>query len=141
MEEENIESDVENICDLSLNLVDVEIFIKMYKFFIKRMLKIGEFFDVKRFFVEEDFVNGNDSIVIVNKESVKRNLSIGSFKVNEKRKKIKFKVLVVNNYQLTMSVYRKNYRENVSIVNDDVLGELLGELDFKLNLDFLIVID
>lgn len=139
MEEENIESDVENICDLSLNLVDVEIFIKMYKFFIKRMLKIGEFFDVKRFFVEEDFVNGNDSIVIVNKESVKRNLSI--FKVNEKRKKIKFKVLVVNNYQLTMSVYRKNNMENVSIVNDDVLGELLGELDFKLNLDFLIVFD
>lgn len=87
MEEENIESDVENICDLSLNLVDVEIFIKMYEFFIKRMLKIGEFFDVKRFFVEEDFVNGNDSLVIV-KESVKRNLS--SFKVNEKRKKIKF---------------------------------------------------
>lgn len=139
MEEENIESDVENICDLSLNLVDVEIFIKMYEFFIKRMLKIGEFFDVKRFFVEEDFVNGNDSLVIVNKESVKRNLSI--FKVNEKRKKIKFKVLVVNNYQLTMRVYRKNDRENVSIVNDDVLGELLGELDFKLNLDFLIVID
>lgn len=139
MEEENIESDVENICDLSLNLVDVEIFIKMYEFFIKRMLKIGEFFDVKRFFVEEDFVNGNDSIVIVNKESVKRNLSI--FKVNEKRKKIKFKVLVVNNYQLTMSVYRKNNMENVSIVNDDVLGELLGELDFKLNLDFLIVFD
>lgn len=139
MEEENIESDVENICDLSLNLVDVEIFIKMYEFFIKRMLKIGEFFDVKRFFVEEDFVNGNDSLVIVNKESVKRNLS--SFKVNEKRKKIKFKVLVVNNYQLTMRVYRKNDRENVSIVNDDVLGELLGELDFKLNLDFLIVID
>lgn len=137
MEEESIESDVENICDLSLNLVDVEIFIKMYEFFIKRMLKIGEFFDVKRFFVEEDFVNGNDSIVIVNKESVKRNLSI--FKVNEKRKKIKFKVLVVNNYQLTMSVYRKNNMENVSIVNDDVLGELLGELDFKLNLDFLIV--
>lgn len=139
MEEESIESDVENICDLSLNLVDVEIFIKMYEFFIKRMLKIGEFFDVKRFFVEEDFVNGNDSIVIVNKESVKRNLSI--FKVNEKRKKIKFKVLVVNNYQLTMSVYRKNNMENVSIVNDDVLGELLGELDFKLNLDFLIVFD
>lgn len=139
MEEENIESVVENICDLSLNLVDVEIFIKMYEFFIKRMLKIGEFFDVKRFFVEEDFVNGNDSLVIVNKESVKRNLS--SFKVNEKRKKIKFKVLVVNNYQLTMRVYRKNDRENVSIVNDDVLGELLGELDFKLNLDFLIVID
>lgn len=96
MEEESIESDVENICDLSLNLVDVEIFIKMYEFFIKRMLKIGEFFDVKRFFVEEGFVNGNDSLVIVNKESVKRNLSI--FKVNEKRKKIKFKVLVVNNY-------------------------------------------
>lgn len=139
MEGESIESDVENICDLSLNLVDVEIFIKMYEFFIKRMLKIGEFFDVKRFFVEEDFVNGNDSIVIVNKESVKRNLSI--FKVNEKRKKIKFKVLVVNNYQLTMSVYRKNNMENVSIVNDDVLGELLGELDFKLNLDFLIVFD
>lgn len=139
MEEESIESDVENIYDLSLNLVDVEIFIKMYEFFIKRMLKIGEFFDVKRFFVEEDFVNGNDSIVIVNKESVKRNLS--SFKVNEKRKKIKFKVLVVNNYQLTMSVYRKNNMENVSIVNDDVLGELLGELDFKLNLDFLIVFD
>lgn len=139
MEEESIESDVENICDLSLNLVDVEIFIKMYEFFIKRMLKIGEFFDVKRFFVEEDFVNGNDSIVIVNKESVKRNLSI--FKVNEKRKKIKFKVLVVNNYQLMMSVYRKNNMENVSIVNDDVLGELLGELDFKLNLDFLIVFD
>lgn len=139
MEEESIESDVENICDLSLNLVDVEIFIKMYELFIKRMLKIGEFFDVKRFFVEEDFVNGNDSIVIVNKESVKRNLSI--FKVNEKRKKIKFKVLVVNNYQLTMSVYRKNNMENVSIVNDDVLGELLGELDFKLNLDFLIVFD
>lgn len=139
MEEESIESDIENICDLSLNLVDVEIFIKMYEFFIKRMLKIGEFFDVKRFFVEEDFVNGNDSIVIVNKESVKRNLS--SFKVNEKRKKIKFKVLVVNNYQLTMSVYRKNNMENVSIVNDDVLGELLGELDFKLNLDFLIVFD
>lgn len=139
MEEENIESDVENICDLSLNLVDVEIFIKMYEFFIKRMLKIGEFFDVKRFFVEEDFVNGNDSIVIVNKESVKRNLSI--FKVNEKRKKIKFKVLVVNNYQLTMSVYRKNNMENVSIVNDDVLGELLGELDFKLNLDLFIIID
>lgn len=139
MEEESIESDVENICDLSLNLVDVEIFIKMYEFFIKRMLKIGEFFDVKRFFVEEDFVNGNDSIVIVNKESVKRNLNI--FKVNEKRKKIKFKVLVVNNYQLTMSVYRKNNMENVSIVNDDVLGELLGELDFKLNLDFLIVFD
>lgn len=139
MEEESIESDVENICDLSLNLVDVEIFIKMYEFFIKRMLKIGEFFDVKRFFVEEDFVNGNDSIVIVNKESVKRNLSI--FKVNEKRKKIKFKVLVVNNYQLTMRVYRKNNMENVSIVNDDVLGELLGELDFKLNLDFLIVFD
>lgn len=139
MEEESIESDVENVCDLSLNLVDVEIFIKMYEFFIKRMLKIGEFFDVKRFFVEEDFVNGNDSIVIVNKESVKRNLSI--FKVNEKRKKIKFKVLVVNNYQLTMSVYRKNNMENVSIVNDDVLGELLGELDFKLNLDFLIVFD
>lgn len=139
MEEESIESDVENICDLSFNLVDVEIFIKMYEFFIKRMLKIGEFFDVKRFFVEEDFVNGNDSIVIVNKESVKRNLSI--FKVNEKRKKIKFKVLVVNNYQLTMSVYRKNNMENVSIVNDDVLGELLGELDFKLNLDFLIVFD
>lgn len=139
MEEESIESDVENVCDLSLNLVDVEIFIKMYELFIKRMLKIGEFFDVKRFFVEEDFVNGNDSIVIVNKESVKRNLSI--FKVNEKRKKIKFKVLVVNNYQLTMSVYRKNNMENVSIVNDDVLGELLGELDFKLNLDFLIVFD
>lgn len=139
MEEESIESDVENICDLSFNLVDVEIFIKMYEFFIKRMLKIGEFFDVKRFFVEEDFVNGNDSIVIVNKESVKRNLSI--FKVNEKRKKIKFKVLVVNNYQLTMSVYRKKNMENVSIVNDDVLGELLGELDFKLNLDFLIVFD
>lgn len=139
MEEESIESDVENICDLSLNLVDVEIFIKMYELFIKRMLKIGEFFDVKRFFVEEDFENGYDSLVIVNKESVKRNLSI--FKVNEKRKKIKFKVLVVNNYQLTMSVYRKNNMENVSIVNDDVLGELLGELDFKLNLDFLIVID
>lgn len=139
MEEENIESDVENICDLSLNLVDVEIFIKMYEFFIKRMLKIGEFFDVKRFFVEEDFENGYDSLSKVNKESVKRNLSI--FKVNEKRKKIKFKVLVVNNYQLTMRVYRKNDRENVSIVNDDVLGELLGELDFKLNLDFLIVID
>lgn len=141
MEEENIESYVENICDLSLNLVDVEIFIKMYELFIKRMLKIGEFLDVKRFFVEEDFENGYDSLVIVNKESVKRNLSIGSFKVNEKRKKIKFKVLVVNNYQLIMSVYRKNNRENVSIVNDDVLGELLGELDFKLNLDFLIVID
>lgn len=96
MEEENIKSDVENICDLSLNLVDVEIFIKMYEFFIKRMLKIGEFFDVKRFFVEEDFENGYDSLSKVNKESVKRNLSI--FKVNEKRKKIKFKVLVVNNY-------------------------------------------
>lgn len=40
-----------------------------------------------------------------------------------------------------MSVYRKNDRENMSIVNDDVLGELLGELDFKLNLDFLIVFD
>lgn len=40
-----------------------------------------------------------------------------------------------------MSVYWKNNRENVSIVNDDVLGELLGEIDFKLNLDFLIVID
>lgn len=139
MEEENIESDVENICDLSLNLVDVEIFIKMYEFFIKRMLKIGEFFDVKRFFVEEDFENGYDSLSKVNKESVKRNLSI--FKVNEKRKKIKFKVLVVNNYQLTMSVYRKNNMENVSIVNDDVLGEFLGELDFKLNLDLFIIID
>lgn len=40
-----------------------------------------------------------------------------------------------------MSVYRKNDRENVSIVNDDVLGEFLGELDFKLNLDLFIIID
>lgn len=139
MEEESIESDVENICDSSLNPADAETPTKMYESSIKRMSKTGESPDAKRLPAEEDFVNGNDSIATANKESVKRNLS--TFKVNEKRKKIKPKVSAVNNYQLTMSVHRKNNMENVSTVNDDVLGELLGELDSKSNSDSLTVFD
>lgn len=141
MEEENIESDVENICDSSLNPADAETPTKMYESSIKRMSKTGESPNAKRLPAEEDFENGHDSLATANKESVKRNLSTGSFKVNEKRKKIKPKVSAVNNYQLTMSVHRKNNRENVSTVNDDVLGELLGELDSKSNSDSLTVID
>lgn len=141
MEEENIGSDVENICDSSLNPADAETPTKMYESSIKRMSKTGESPDAKRLPAEEDSENGNDSLstATCNKESVKRNLS--SFKVNEKRKKIKPKVSAVNNYQLTMSVHRKNDRENVSTVNDDVLGELLGELDSKSNSDSLTVFE
>lgn len=139
MEEENIESDVENICDSSLNPADAETPTKMYESSIKRMSKTGESPDAKRLPAEEDSENGHDSLSKANKESVKRNLS--TFKVNEKRKKIKPKVSAVNNYQLTMSVHRKNDRENVSTVNDDVLGELLGELDSKSNSDSFTIID
>ena len=126
MEDENNEDIKENNSDLSFSPVDSATPTKIYEVTIKRMSKSGESPQSKRLTTDENNGNG-DEYDVSNKDSVKRNLS--GFKAIEKRKKIKPKVSAVNNYQLTMSAHRKNDRDSVSTVDDDVLGELLGEID------------
>ena len=126
MEDENNEDIKENNSDLSFSPVDSATPTKMYEVTIKRMSKSGESPQCKRLTTDENNGNG-DEFDVSNKDSVKRNLS--GFKAIEKRKKIKPKVSAVNNYQLTMSAHRKNDKDSVSTVDDDVLGELLGEID------------
>lgn len=126
MEDENNEDIKENNSDLSFSPVDSATPTKMYEVTIKRMSKSGESPQSKRLTTDENNGNG-DEYDVSNKDSVKRNLS--GFKAIEKRKKIKPKVSAVNNYQLTMSAHRKNDKDSVSTVDDDVLGELLGEID------------
>ncbi|XP_061197074.1 DNA replication ATP-dependent helicase/nuclease DNA2-like [Saccostrea echinata] len=138
VEKENIESDAENICDSSLITMDAETPTKLYETSIKRMSKTGESPEYKRITAEDDFKDSSD--VIIDKNRVKRNLC--NVKPSEKRKKIKPKVSAVNNYQLTMSTHRKNESESdVTTADDDVLGELLGELDAKTNAEPLTFVD
>lgn len=139
LENKNLQNDLENVSKASLKPVTATMGVsptKVYETSIKRMSKTGESPVYKRLAAQGD--SKSDDELTIDKDKVKRNLC--GVKISEK-KKIKPKISAVNNYQLTMSARKKNESQSVTTVNDDVLGELLGELDSKTNAKSVMFID